>query len=157
MYLNMDWPRPAFLDAHLEGGIVESFTSTLKFVGPEIMVDVSTGSSHPPIFLLVSEYLPPNKEFLDIADLTPESNDHMPTFATVSSLQYGLREYSIDQLRGRCLKHIETISNWKYILGDNESLSWKLLRAICRFQEADPSSNQVGIHTFEAVCIRSLS
>lgn len=121
------------------------------------MVDMSTGSSHPTISLMVSEYLPPNKEFLGIADLTPGSNDHMPTFATVSSLQYGLRKYSIDKLEKKCLQHIEAISNWKHILGDTESLSWKLLRAICRFQEADQSSKQVGIHASEVVSVRSLS
>jgi len=82
----------------------------------------------------------------------------MRTCATVSTLQYGLRNYNVDQLKQKCLEHIEAISNWENIIGDSETLSWKLLRAICRFQEADLIAKQACIYFLgdfqqEAYCV----
>jgi hypothetical protein len=121
------------------------------------MVDMSTDPSHPPISLLVCEYLESDQKSLLISDLTPESNDYMRTFATVSTLQYGLRDYNVDDLKEKMLNHIIAISKWERIIEDSETLSWKLLRAICRFQEADPTAQRVCIYSFQKFSTQKLN
>jgi hypothetical protein len=109
---------------------------------------MSTGRTHPPITLLACEFIPPNPEFLFVADLTPETNDHMQAFATVRTLQYGLRDYNVDQVKQKCRAHFEAISNPRKILEDRSTLRCKLLLAICRFVEAVPDSEQARIYFF---------
>jgi hypothetical protein len=109
---------------------------------------MSTGRTHPPITLLACEFIPPNPEFLLVADLTPETNDHMQAFATVRTLQYGLREYNVDQVKQKCRDHFEAISNPRKILEDRSTLRCKLLLAICRFVEGVPDSEQARIYFF---------
>jgi len=109
---------------------------------------MSTGRAHPPITLLACEFIPPNQEFLLVSDLTPETNDYMQTFATVRTLQYGLREYNVGQIKQKCKDHIEAISNPRNIMGDRSTLGYKILLAICRFLEAVPASKQARIYTY---------
>jgi hypothetical protein len=109
---------------------------------------MSTGRAHPPITLLACEFIAPNQEFLLVSDLTPETNDHMQTFATVGTLQYGLRDYNVDQTKQKCRDHIEAISNPRSIMGDRSTLRCKLLLTICRFLEAVPISKQARIYLF---------
>lgn len=62
----------------------------------------------------------------------------MQSFAWVRSLEYGILKRNIDQLKPRSLEHIQAISSRETVIGDPTTLSWKILRAICRFQQADP-------------------
>lgn len=110
------------------------------------MVHLSTGRTHPPITLLVSKFVPPDEEFLHVSDLTPETNDDKRTFATVRSLQYAMRNYSVDEVKQKCRDHIVAISKPRNIIGDRSSLRCKLLLAICRFLEAVPTSKQASIY-----------
>ena len=134
------------LDRHLSSNAMEKHNMTLRFVDNEITVNLSTGECHPLISLSICEYLPLNHKSLLISDLDTESNDCMQTFATVSTLQYGIRNYNVDGLRPKLWGHIEAISKQEKLMGDEESLSWKLLQAICCFHEAHPPT--------EPVCLR---
>ena len=127
---------------------MESSTNSLPILGNGILVELSTGHSHPPLSLLVCEYLPPNQVDLNVSELTLETEDKKPEFVPVTTLQYRVPNFSVDELKPKCLEHIEAISSWENIIGDDESLYWKLLRAICRFQEADPRSKEVRTHMF---------
>jgi hypothetical protein len=121
----------------LEPAAIEKLTSPLEYTGNETMVQMSTGFLHPPISLLVCEYLPPDEKFLLVSDLTQDSNNNTRTFATVRTLQYALRNYSVEHLKRKCQDHIEAISSLQNIIGNPEKLSVKVLRATCRFQEAE--------------------
>jgi hypothetical protein len=66
----------------------------------------------------------------------------MQSFASVRSLEYGVLKHNVDQLKPRCLEHIQEISSRETVIGDPKTLSWKILRAICRFQQADPIARQ---------------
>jgi hypothetical protein len=107
---------------------------------------MSTGPSHPRIPLLACEYRTPNQESLLISDVNSKSNDHMQTFATVVTLPYGLRNYSVDRLKEMCQEHIEAISTEANIIGDPSSLKCKLLQVICHFQESDPIAKRACIY-----------
>jgi hypothetical protein len=121
-------------------------TSPLEYTNNEIMVKMSTGNSHPPLYLLVCEYLPPNEKFLHITDPTQDSNINIRTFATVRTLQYALRNYSVEYLIEKCLDHIEAISDSQNIIGDPTTLSVKVLQAACRFQEAEQIGKRACIY-----------
>lgn len=93
---------------------------------------MSTGRTHPPISLLIREFIAPYAEFLLVPDLAPESNGHKLTLA------YGLHNYSVDGLKQKLLEHVEAVSSSGNIAGSPETLTWKVLRAVICFQEADP-------------------
>lgn len=101
---------------------------------------MSTGRSHPPISLLICEFIPPDQEFLLVPDLDPESNGQKLTLA------YGLHNYSVDQLKQKLLEHIEAVSNWENMTGNRETLTWKVLRAMFFFQEGDPVAKRACIY-----------
>lgn len=113
-------------------------TNSLEFINNEILVHLSTGLSHPSISLWVCEYIPPNENFLYVPDQTLESHDNAQSFASVRSLEYGVLKRNVDQLKPRSLEHIQAISSRETVIGDPRTLSWKILQAICRFQQADP-------------------
>ena len=117
---------------------------------------MSTGDSHPRISLLICEHRPPHKKYSRISNASSDSNDRKQTFATVDTLPYGLRVYSVNELEKKCLEHIEAISNWKDLSGDSETLSGRLLRAVCRFEEADQSAQEVFINPTQEVRVRIL-
>jgi hypothetical protein len=133
----------AFLGAHLDKAAIEQFIDPLEFIDNEIFVQLSTGDCHPPIPLLVCEYIPPDENFLYVSDPTQGSHNDMQSSASVRSLEYAVLKCNVDQLKPRCLKHIQDISNRETVMGDSETLSLKILQAICRFQQADPIARQV--------------
>ena len=123
---------------HLRKPAIEKFTNPLNFTRNEIFVELSTGHSHPPIKLLVCEFVPPNKDFLYVPNPNPVSNGNMQSLPDVRSLEWGVPKCNIDQLNLRCLEHIQTISNRDTIIGEQKTLAGKFMGAICRFRQADP-------------------
>jgi hypothetical protein len=104
------------------------------------MVQVSTGRSHPPISLLICEFIAPDQEFLLVSDLAQGSNGQKLTLA------YGLHNHSVDELEQELLEHIKAVSNWENMTGNRETLTWKVLRAVFCFQEVDPVAKQACIY-----------
>jgi Protein kinase domain len=130
---------PPFLHKYLEQAAIKKLTSTLSFIsGTEILVHMSTGQSRPPMSLIVCEFRPTNEHFLRVSDINPESHDQLQTFPFAATLPYAIRNPNAYQLKQVCLKHIKDISKEEYVSGDSKSIRFELLRAICRFQQADP-------------------
>jgi hypothetical protein len=122
-------------------------TSTLNFTSNnEILIHMSTGDSRPPIPVRVCEFQPPNGEFLRVPDLNSKSRDQLQPFLSVATLPYAIRNPNAVQVKQVCIEHIEAISKQEYISGDPESIRFKLLRAICRFQQVDPVAK--GVSTY---------
>lgn len=122
-------------------------TDALRFFESKTVVHVLTHPSHPPISLSISEFNPPDENFLSLPEWTPNlplpertprPENRKNVFTAVSTLPYALSKFSIDQLVPQFMQHLEAISKRERITGDSETLTWKLMQAICRFEETDP-------------------
>lgn len=127
--------------------VIVKLTSTLNFISNnEILVHISTGESRPPIPLSVCEFRPPTGDFLRVSDVNSKFHDQLQTFPSVAVLPYAIRNPNAVELKQACLEHIKAISKEEFISGDSKSIRFKLLRAICHFQQADPIAK--GVRTY---------
>jgi hypothetical protein len=118
------------------------------FFGDEKMVEILMGSLYPPFPIAVCQFIPPNSDFLLVSNLHSSSNDREETYATITTLPYGIRNCSLDQLRERVKEHID-ISTCEHLQVDLETLSGRILQAICRLRGAYPTLE--GVNTYPSL------
>jgi hypothetical protein len=114
---------------------------------------MSSGRSYPPMSLVVNEFRTPNQEFLLVSDLARTSNDSLESTAT---LQYGLVNYSVDELKKICLEHINGVMKFlrrptENITDDTSIVLQKALEAVRQFEAENSNAKNVGTYLFEYV------
>ena len=115
----------------------------MKYIGKPFLVSISTAPSHPPVSVVICEYRPQNQDTLLASDFDKDSKDDMSAFAKAFTLPYAIPYFSVGQLEDQWLKHIRAISKLHNLTGDSKTLSSKVLRAVCLFQEEDPLARGV--------------
>jgi hypothetical protein len=93
--------------------------------------------------LPVHEIYSADQDYLLVPDLASESRDNVQSFATRPSLQYGIYNRPIDNLKQICSEYINGVSKYSIdpadiIPGDTSGIIWKVLEAISRFAQAKP-------------------
>jgi hypothetical protein len=97
--------------------------------------------------LVVHEITLVNQDCLKVSDLTVQPEDESQRFATCSTLPYGYNN-DIEQLKRRCLEYVNTVSKYplnsvETIIGDTSGIIWEALRAVWRFEQANPVAKKV--------------
>lgn len=122
------------------------WTSSLNYINNEINVHMSTGStsdSHPTLPLRVCEFHPPDRDFLRVSGIKPQSNDQL---TYVTTYPFAIRNTNITDLKEPCLEYIKAISSYEFIVGEPDTIRYKTLRAISNFQRTDPTAQGARTH-----------
>lgn len=105
------------------------------FTENKIKVEMSSGPCYQPIVLTVHEFVPSNPEFLSLSYVEKDCVGELQKFTPSYAPPLGLHGIGINDLRNKCLSHIESIIEkgrdlGELISGDTSIISWKVLEAI---------------------------
>lgn len=82
----------------------------MGFTDNKIEVQMSSGPDHPPITMIVYEFIPANRQFLALYHAPSNNNDPMPNLEKVYAPPFGLVENNdTNKLRESCREHIKTM------------------------------------------------
>jgi hypothetical protein len=135
----------AFIVAHLEPAAVQNLMSNIQFYNNKKRVHMSLGSSYPSLSLEVCEFRTAIEKLSHVPDLASKTNDHLMTFTSIATLQYGVPNAALGHLKQTCMNYIEVISNCTNISMGSSRITRETFDAIRRFQQASPPARQVCI------------
>ena len=135
----------AFIVAHLEQVAVQNLMSNVQFCNDKKRVHMTLGSSYPSLSLEVSEFRTGIEKLSYVPDLASKANDHLMTFTSIATLQYGVPNVALGHLKQACTNYIEVISNCTSISMGSSRITRETFNAIRRFQQASPPARQVSI------------
>lgn len=119
----------------------------MTFTSNHVLVHLSSDPFGISMPLVVHEITFMNQNCLKVSDLTVQPEDESQKFPTCSTLPYGYNNDN-EQLRRRCLEYVNTVSKYplnsvETIIGDTSGIVWKALKAVWRFEQANPVAKRV--------------
>jgi hypothetical protein len=139
-------PQPANLLGLIYSRLSESAIKDLLrknmvgFTENRIKVEMSSGPDYPKMHLIVTEFVPSNREFLSLTyvEKAAAGDDHK--FAHSYAPPLGVYDTVKQNLEKNCLSHMKSIitqsrSLGELLHGDTSVISWKAFEAVNRYRK----------------------